>query len=102
MSQWYKVKGDPCAKYTRRKLPECIDLDLFHATPKNWGLIFAIRTGSADYSHKVLANGWVKKGYHASNGILFDVNMKAHYIYEEEDLFKLIGIPFVEPYLREI
>lgn len=50
VNQWEKVKGElewgKC-KYTQRILPEGIKLDLFFATPNNWGLIFAIRTGSA-------------------------------------------------------
>jgi len=32
-------------------IPEGIKLDLFMANIRNWGLIFAIRTGSARYSH---------------------------------------------------
>jgi len=46
-----KVKGNPTGKYTQRILPEGIKLDLFMANIRNWGLIFAIRTGSARYSY---------------------------------------------------
>jgi DNA polymerase/3'-5' exonuclease PolX len=55
VDKWPKVRGELPCKYTRRMLPEGIALDLFFATRENWGLIFAIRTGSADYSHLVLA-----------------------------------------------
>ena len=51
VSKWQKVKGELPCKYTQRILPEGIKLDLFFAEPGNWGLIYAIRTGSADYSH---------------------------------------------------
>ncbi|MGD1045992.1 MAG: hypothetical protein ABR936_11830 [Bacteroidota bacterium] len=103
VNQWYKVKGDACGKYTQRKLPEGIYLDLFHATPKNWGMIYAIRTGSDQFSHNVLAVGWKKKGFKSQGGVLYDDNThRAKFIYEEEDLFKLIGVPFVEPHLREL
>ena len=44
-------------------IPEGIKLDLFMANDKNWGLIFVTRTGLARYSHKILACGWVKRGY---------------------------------------
>ena len=95
-----KVKGEPTGKYTQRILPEGIRLDLFIANEKNWGLIFAIRTGSVDFSHKTLACGWVKKGYHSKDGKLIDKQGREIVLREERDLFDLIGIPFVKPELR--
>ena len=95
-----KVKGEPTGKYTQRILPEGISLDLFIANEKNWGLIFAIRTGSVDFSHKTLACGWVKKGYHSKDGKLIDKQGREIVLREERDLFDLIGIPFVKPELR--
>ena len=94
-----KIKGEPTGKYTQRKLPEGINLDLFISNRRNWGLIFAIRTGSADFSHKILACGWVRAGYKSENGIL-KKNGQEIEIREEKDLFDLIGIPFVDPRLR--
>lgn len=96
---WQKVKGELPCKYTQRILPEGINLDLFFAERGNWGLIYAIRTGSADYSHKVLATEWVKRGYKSEGGYLF-ANGKQIAVPEEEDLFKRIGVPFVAPELR--
>ncbi len=101
VNQWVKVKGELPCKYTQRVLPEGIKLDLFFAVPGNWGLIYAIRTGSAEYSHKVLANGWVKRGYKSENGYL-TANGKQILIPEEEDLFKRIGLPFIDPQYRNI
>lgn len=103
VNQWQRIKGvmDGKTKYTQRLLPEGIKLDLFFAVPQNWGLILAIRTGSAEFSHKVLANGWAKKGYKSVDGMLtqgdriFDVR-------EEADLFTRIGIEFVDPSKREV
>jgi len=95
-----KVKGEPTGKYTQRILPEGISLDLFIANEKNWGLIFAIRTGSADFSHRTLACGWVKKGCHSKDGKLIDKQGREIILREERDLFDLIGIPFVKPELR--
>lgn len=95
-----KIKGDPTGRYTQRKLTEGINLDLFFAIPENWGLIFAIRTGSASYSHKVLATGWVKAGYNSENGML-QKNGKIIPVLEESDLFDLIGVEFIHPKLRE-
>lgn len=70
IDKWYKKKGDAFGKYTQRLIePEGIKLDLFRATEENWGFIFAIRTGSAEYS-KHLADAWVKAGYRGEKGML--------------------------------
>lgn len=104
VNQWQKVKGEleyGKTKYTQRILPEGIKLDLFFAEEGNWGLIFAIRTGSADYSHKVLANGWVKRGYKSEGGYLMQ-NGKSYEVREEKDLFDRIGVAYVEPKHRTL
>mgnify|MGYP001573842929 FL=1 len=99
INKWKKIRGDVDGKYMQRILPEGINLDLFFANKKNWGYIFAIRTGSAEYSHKVLAIGWLKAGYKGIDGILTKNNQEVE-VREEEYLFKLIGIKYVEPRLR--
>ena len=98
---WEKVKGELPCKYTQRILPEGIKLDLFFATPENWGLIFAIRTGSADFSYKVLASRWAKLGYKSVNGMLTR-DGKTYPVLEEKDLFEMLGLEWVEPRLRVI
>jgi len=100
VNKWKKVKGELPCKYTQRILPEGIKLDLFFAEPGNWGLIYAMRTGSAEYSHKVLGVGWVKRGYHSKEGWL-NKNGKDIACPEEEDLYRIIGIPWVAPEGRE-
>lgn len=101
VNQWQKVKGELPCKYTQRILPEGIALDLFFAEHGNWGLIYAIRTGSADYSHKVLATGWVKKGYKSENGYLCADGNPIR-VLEEKDLFERIGLKYIEPQLRTV
>jgi DNA polymerase (family 10) len=99
INKWEKVKGElesGKTKYTQRILPEGIKLDLFIAEEGNWGSILAIRTGSAEYSHKVLANGWVRQGFKSDSGYLYR-NGEKYEVREEEDLFRLIGIPYVNP-----
>ena len=91
VNKWKKIRGEVGGKYLQRELPERINLDLFFANEKNWGYIFAIRTGSAEYSHKVLAIGWLKAGYKGVDGILTK-NKQEIEVREEEDLFKLIGV----------
>jgi DNA polymerase/3'-5' exonuclease PolX len=95
------MKGDPRkAKYvqfeTRAGDGPIINVDVFTATAENWGLIYAIRTGSADYAHRVLACGWVRNGYHSVDGMLTREGV-AVAVPEESDLFMLAGAEWVEP-----
>ena len=93
--------GSPAGKYVKLMLPENIKLDLFMCSKDNWGLISAIRTGSEAFSHEVLGKGWVKAGYRSVDGMLYK-NGFAFPLYEEEELFKLIGVDYVEPKDREM
>lgn len=101
VNQWEKIKGEPTGKYTQRRLPEGINLDLFMAKPRNWGLIFALRTGSAAYSHKILAGTWVRLGYRSVDGMLTKEE-KLFGVPEEADLFDLLGLDFIEPEYRDV
>lgn len=106
VNKWEKVKGDLTGdlfanRYTQRILPEGIKLDLFLTEPGRWGLIFAMRTGSSRYSSKVLASGWVREGYKSVDGYLTKDD-EAVELREEIDLFRLIGVPWVEPEKREL
>lgn len=101
INQWEKVRGELPCKYTQRILPSGIKLDLFFADEENWGLIFAMRTGSADYSHRVLANGWVRNGFKSIDGYLFRDDER-YEVREEKDLFKISGVAYVEPIDRNL
>jgi DNA polymerase/3'-5' exonuclease PolX len=91
------VKGHPIdGKYIQFAHPAGIQVDLFTAHRDNWGLIYAIRTGSADFSQRVLAWGWCRAGYHSVAGMLVRDDAKFP-VREEADLFALIGIPWVAP-----
>lgn len=102
VNSWYKIKGKPTGKYTRRSLPEGIHLDLFIVTQYNWANIFTIRTGSAEWVKNVLAKSWVAAGYHSIDGILHDEEEKKHIVKEEKDLFNFLGLSYIEPRFREI
>lgn len=104
VNKWAKVKGEMVyglCKYTQRILPCGLKLDIFFATPENWGSILAIRTGSADYSHKVLARGWTNNGYKSEGGILIREGERFT-VPEEKDLFRMAGIKFVPPEERDL
>jgi DNA polymerase/3'-5' exonuclease PolX len=99
VNNWPKIKGSLPCKYTQRLLPEGIKLDLFFAERDNWGLILAIRTGSANYSHLVLGRAWVMAGYKSEDGFLIANNKKVA-IREEQDLFDRIGLEMIDPEFR--
>ena len=61
------VKGLPTGKMMQIKLPEGIMLDLFMPDGFDYYRQYAIRTGSADYAFKVIANGWKKIGWCGSD-----------------------------------
>lgn len=97
VDRWPAVKGQPTGKYTQRILPDGINLDIFIARPQNWGLIYAIRTGSADFSHRVLATGWARNGFKSVAGMLFSRSGVRIDVREESDLFRFAGVPWVDP-----
>lgn len=104
VNRWVKIKGEleyGKTKYTQRVLPAGIKLDLFFATEDNWGLVLGVRTGSADFSHKVLACGWVRQGFKSVGGHLFRDGVKQE-IREERDLFEIIGVIQMEPEKRNL
>ena len=104
VNKWEKVRGDMeygKTKYTQRILPSGIALDLFLAEEGNWGHILAIRTGSADYSYKVLASTWVSQGYKSEGGYLFK-DGKRYGVKEEKDLFELLNLRYIEPEERTL
>lgn len=104
INKFKKVKGNleygKC-KYTQRILPEGIKLDLFIADENNWGYVYAMRTGSANFSHNVLANAWTHVGFKSIKGYMVKSG-KIHPAREEEDFFRMIGVPYVQPERRNL
>lgn len=101
INQWEKVKGELPCKYTQRILPEGIVLDIFIVEEGNWGLQFATRTGSAEYSKTVLAAAWAARGYKCDGGYLYQ-NGKRYETREEKDLFDRLSIKYIEPEFRNL
>jgi DNA polymerase/3'-5' exonuclease PolX len=102
VNQWPAVRGKPEGKYTQRRLPDGIMLDLCMADAENWGLIFAIRTGSWEFSHHILGTVCKRRGYQSEDGRLRTRNGTIVPVREEQDLFDLLGIPWVNPEAREV
>lgn len=104
VNQWPKVIGDLPCRYTQRVLPwHGMKLDLFMPHPDGYGLQLAIRTGSAEWSHRRLAAAWVRAGFTSKEGLLRRSSDGAICpTPTEEALFKMIGIPWVDPKDREV
>ena len=102
VEQWPKVRGELPCRYTQRLLPCGMKVDLFMVDPDGWGLQLAIRTGSAAWSHQVLAKAWVRAGYHSKGGLLHRSDGTVVPLRTESELFRLIGLPWVHPRKREV
>lgn len=101
VNQWPKIKGELPCRYTQRKLPSGITLELYMARPENYGLILAIRTGSAKFVYERLAKRWKRYGYYSKDGILMHRDRKLH-IDTEAQLFKALSMRYVEPAMRSL
>lgn len=77
-------------------------LDLFICTPATWGLVYMIRTGSADFSHAMAAHGR-DLGYCWDGGRVHQAGAGGKAAGqpletpEEADAFAVLGVPWVEP-----
>lgn len=61
------IKGNIDGRYMQIELKGGAILDLFLPDPKDYYRQLAIRTGSAEYVHKILANAWLLKGWCGSD-----------------------------------
>lgn len=98
---WEKVKGDPYKGRYAQRIVDGVLVDIFMCHELNWGYQLAIRTGSSQYSHKTLAYKWRLFGFIGDDGMLVHAKSgKKIELREERDLFDLLGINYVEPYMR--
>jgi DNA polymerase/3'-5' exonuclease PolX len=110
VQQWPGIKGSPDGRYTQRLLPCGLKLDLFMPHPDAYGLILAIRTGSAEWCKQVLAPAWDRAGYRSEDGLLCQVvdedfpdNWNTTVpCRTERELFDVIGLRWVAPRDREV
>lgn len=101
-----------------RRITNGIMLDLFMPDDFDYYRQLAIRTGSADYSHKIIAVAWRKKGWCGSNQGLRKISDCIHKDTKwvclnthaerpplwksEEEFFEWIGVKWIHPSLRNI
>ena len=91
-------EGDPrTGKHFIIKHSRGINIDMYTASLFNWGYIFMIRTGPADYSHD-MARYWRYKKYYGKDGNLYKEGEKDPIeLKEESDLYDLLKLNFVNP-----
>jgi DNA polymerase/3'-5' exonuclease PolX len=77
--------------------------DLFITNELCWGVIFLIRTGSADFSHKMVTpkkyGGFMPSHLHVKDGRLCDDTGPCP-TPEEKDVFAIYGMDFIPPEAR--
>jgi DNA polymerase/3'-5' exonuclease PolX len=93
------------SRYKQIALPEGIDLDLFLVRPPaQWGVIFLLRTGPAEFSHQAVTRKCFFRGLLPSDCVVADGQVWRHGklipMPEEEDFLKLLGLPGLAPQER--
>jgi len=96
---WPSLRGQPTGRYTRRRLPWGIDLDLFIAEPSNFGYILALRTGSAAWNKRVLIPAIKRSGHTCLDGHIYRAGRLIP-VREEPELFSLARIKYLAPSQR--
>lgn len=78
-------------------------LDLFCVVPAQFGVIFAIRTGCAEFSHKLvtprLLGGWLPTGLRVKDGALWDGERMIE-TPTEQAFFEAVSVQWLLPELR--
>lgn len=98
-----------------------IHFDIFLTTPEKWGCVFTIRTGGAFFTHKLVTSrqqkgfcpsnlgfvdGRIRYGKHILNAdkkiwvFVPDKNKDPLETPEEEDVFKVLGLDWIDPEKR--
>jgi len=79
-------------------------VDLFLTTPEKWGVIYAIRTGPAEFSKKLVTEqrtgGFMPDGFKVKDGRVW-FGSTAHDTPDELSLFALYGMDMIAPEDRE-
>jgi len=85
-------------------IPNEFNLDLFIVRPESWGIQFTLRTGPAEYSHRLVTQrslgGWLPDDMSVRDGLLWR-NGAVIPTLQEADFFTAIGQPWREPQDRK-
>ena len=91
------TKGfDPRGRYWQGVLPTGLKLDLFLPIPEGWAAITLIRTGSAEFTERVM--GFAKyRGYRFDAGVLKTIDGEVVLVEDEREVFDLLGLEYTPP-----
>jgi DNA polymerase/3'-5' exonuclease PolX len=92
------VATKPDGKYWRGLVDEQIKLDLFIAGADNFGIIYVIRTGSAEFTTALVTHA-KRIGVPSVDGYLTR-NGERLATPEERDVFNVLNLEYVEPEMR--
>jgi DNA polymerase/3'-5' exonuclease PolX len=91
-------------EYAPAKFIGTAKVDLFLATPETWGCIFTIRTGPAEFTHRLVTpkrqNGLCPSHLRFKDGRIWSGD-RALETPEEKDVFVALGLPWLEPWERK-
>lgn len=117
------ISGDVNGRMMKFTVKGHVKVDMFMPEPEDYYRILAIRTGSATYSHLVLAHAWKSKGWVGTDQGLrrrddcFEVynkggkskwkvrnhqGEKPPVWQSEQELFQWLGLQWIDPRQREI
>jgi DNA polymerase/3'-5' exonuclease PolX len=80
-----------------------ISCDLFIVLPpfRQWGVLFTIRTGPADFSHRIVTprrhGGCMPSDHHERDGAVWDARGQMIPMPEEIDFLNFLGLGWIEP-----
>lgn len=74
--------------------------EMFIATPENWGSIFAIRTGPAEFSQRMVTQ-MHRYGLRQQGGVVVREDGSIFPTPTEQDFFRAAGEPWCEPEARQ-
>jgi len=78
-----------------------VQVDIYRARPETWGVLLLIRTGSIQHNIKLCSKAKsMGMMLSAAKGVIKDEKVIASRT--EEEIFKALGIDFVEPEKREV
>lgn len=128
VDSWKYIKGESIGRMAQRYYKASFDeydrkIDIFMPQPNDFWRQFAIRTGSMNFSHNIIANAWTKLGWVGTeSGLRRESECKWMYTdirrtkkkwkcvvksptlppawESEEEFFHWLGIPYVEPEKR--
>lgn len=99
VNSWTKLIGDPTGKYCKRLLPDGHKLEISICSDDNFGCIQIIRTGDQDFTHNLMKRA-LKLGFAQMDGYLWSGDKKLP-MYDEEDYFKVLDLPYIHPKNRD-